>query len=84
MLEFEYKEYLSKGNLNTIFVAKKTILLFLYIKLEACSSRFKWIGFRNWKKQILEKVFDNKEEYILGFDETGRSELIGPMVILEY
>lgn len=82
LLENEYKAYLIKENQNTLFVAKKNDLtISLYKTGKLVIQGLNELDLENEKKIILEKVFDTKEEYILGFDETGRSELQGPMVI---
>jgi ribonuclease HII len=82
LLENEYKLYLTKANQNTLFVAKKKdITISLYKTGKLVIQGLNDLDLELEKKAILEKVFDSKEEYILGFDETGRSELIGPMVI---
>lgn len=82
LLENEYKVYLSKGNQNTLFVAKKKdITISLYKTGKLVLQGLNELDLEIEKKKILDKVFDTKEEYILGVDETGRSELIGPMVI---
>lgn len=82
LLENEYKVYLSKENQNTLFVAKKKdITISLYKTGKLVLQGLNELDLEIEKKKILDKVFDTKEEYILGVDETGRSELIGPMVI---
>jgi len=82
LLENEYKDYFTKPSQNTIFTAhKKDITISLYKTGKTVLQGLNEIDLNKEKERILEKVFDSKEEFILGFDETGRSELVGPFVI---
>jgi len=81
-LEQDYKLLLTKTNQNTIFVAKKNdITISLYKTGKTVLQGLNEDNLHKEKQHILDLVFDPKEELILGFDETGRSEIEGPFVI---
>ncbi len=82
ILEQEYKLVMSKQNQDTLFVAKnKDITISLYKTGKLVLQGLNEEDLNKEKELILSKVFDSKEELILGFDETGRSEIEGPFVI---
>lgn len=82
LLENEYKNYFTKDNINSVFVAKRNnISISLYKTGKLVLQGLSEDNLNNEKTKILGMVFDSKEELILGFDETGRSEVIGPFVI---
>jgi ribonuclease HIII len=82
LLEQEYSEYMSNKNQNTLFVARRNnISISLYKTGKLVLQGLNEMDLENEKKFILNLTFDSKEEFILGFDEVGRSEIIGPMVI---
>lgn len=82
LLEEVYKKYFSNTTQNTLFVAKKeNITISLYKTGKLVLQGLNELELEFEKEKILEKVFDSNEEFILGFDEVGRSELQGPMVI---
>jgi len=82
LLENEYKNYFCKPVQNTIFVAKKNdITISLYKTGKLVLQGLLEEDLQKEKETILDIVFSAKEELILGIDETGRSELIGPFVI---
>lgn len=82
LLEINYKDYISKGNANTVFIAKKNNLtISLYKTGKLVLQGLKESDIEKEKEKIIGQVFDSREEFILGFDETGRSEITGPFVI---
>ncbi len=69
-------------NINVELIIKKnniTITLYKTGKLVIQGNLENELEFE--KQFILNNIFTNSKNYILGFDETGRSELIGPFVI---
>lgn len=82
LLESEYKQFFTKGNINNVFVAKRNnISISLYKTGKLVLQGLQESDLQKEKESILSMVFDSKETLILGFDETGRSEVIGPFVI---
>lgn len=82
LLEKEYENFMTKANQNTIFVANKNkITISLYKTGKLVLQGLLEEDLQKEKEFILSKVFDSKEELILGIDEVGRSEIQGPFVI---
>jgi len=82
IVEAKYKTNFIKPAQNTVFVAKKdntTISLYKTGKIVLQGTSEEELN--KEKQEILDLVFDPKEELILGIDETGRSEITGPFVI---